>query len=100
MHHHKQVLCRFEPSSPFYGRFSVQKRPFLGCFRDDCPENSGQSPVCQVGVCNEGRCSSMAIGLSKDGKWVFNTACTMMPHGGDFGGENEPFLICVSGRSS
>ena len=33
--------------------------------------------MCQVGVCNEGRCSSMAIGLSKDGKWVFNKACTM-----------------------
>ena len=33
--------------------------------------------MCQVGVCNEGRCSSMAIGLSKDGKWVFNTACNM-----------------------
>ena len=33
--------------------------------------------MCQVGVCDEGRCSSMAIGLSKDGKWVFNMACTM-----------------------
>ena len=33
--------------------------------------------MCQVGVCNEGRCSSMAIGLSNDGKWVFNKACTM-----------------------
>ena len=33
--------------------------------------------MCQVGVCNEGRCSSMAIGLPKDGKWVFNEACTM-----------------------
>ena len=32
--------------------------------------------MCQVGVCNEGRSSSMAIGLSKDGKWVFNKACT------------------------
>ena len=32
--------------------------------------------MCQVGVCNEGRCSSMAIGLSNDGKWVFNMACT------------------------
>ena len=43
----------------------------------DRPETSGRSPVCQVGVCNEGRCSSMEIGLLKDGKWVFNTACTM-----------------------
>ena len=33
--------------------------------------------MCQVGVCNEGRCSSVAIGLSNDGKWVFNVACTM-----------------------
>ena len=33
--------------------------------------------MCQVGVCNEGCCSSMAIGLSNDGKWVFNEACTM-----------------------
>ena len=31
----------------------------------------------QLSVCNEGRCSSMAIGLSDDGKWVFNMACTM-----------------------
>ena len=33
--------------------------------------------MCLVGVCNEGRCSSMVIGLSNDGKWVFNKACTM-----------------------
>ena len=33
--------------------------------------------MCYVGICNEGRCSSMAIGLSNDGKWVFNTACIM-----------------------
>ena len=33
--------------------------------------------MCQVGVCNEGRCSSIAIGLSNDCKWVFNMACTM-----------------------
>ena len=33
--------------------------------------------MCQGGVCNEGRCSSMVIGPSKDGKWVFNMACTM-----------------------
>ena len=76
-HHHKQVPCRFEPSSPLYGQFNVQKWPFLGCFLDDRPESSGRSPVCQVGVCNESRCSSMAIGLSKDGTWVFNKVCTM-----------------------
>ena len=33
--------------------------------------------MCQVGVCNEGRCPSKAIGLSNDGKWVINKACTM-----------------------
>ena len=33
--------------------------------------------MCQVGVCNEGRCSSIAVGPSNDGKWVFNKACTM-----------------------
>ena len=33
--------------------------------------------MCQVGVCNEGRCSFIVIGLSNDGKWVFNEACTM-----------------------
>ena len=71
-HHHKQVLLHFEPSSPFYGRFSVQKWPFLGCFR----LFSGRSPLRRVGVSDEGRCSFMAIGLSKDGKWVFNKACT------------------------
>ena len=40
-HHHKQVLLHFEPSSPIYGRLSVQKWPFLGCFQDDRPESSG-----------------------------------------------------------
>ena len=33
--------------------------------------------MCQVRVCNEGRCSSMAIGLSNDGKSVLNTSCIM-----------------------
>ena len=32
-HHHKQVSWRFKPSSWFYGPFSVQKWPLLGCFR-------------------------------------------------------------------
>ena len=76
-HHHKQILLRFEPSSLFYRRFSVQKRPFLSCFQDDRPENSGRSPPCYVGVCNEGRGTCMAIGQSTDGKWVFNEACIM-----------------------
>ena len=30
-----------------------------------------------VPVSNEGRCSFMAIGLSKECKWVFNMACAM-----------------------
>ena len=33
--------------------------------------------MCQVGVSDEGHCSFIAIGLSKDGKWVFDKACTM-----------------------
>ena len=33
MHHHKQVSLHFEPSSPFYGQFRVQKCPFLAAFR-------------------------------------------------------------------
>ena len=70
-------LCRFKPSSPFYGQFSFQKWPFLGYFQDNRPENSRPSPVCQVDICNEGRRFSMAIGLSNDGEWVLNTACTM-----------------------
>ena len=70
-HHHEQVSLHFEPTSPFYGRFSVQKRPFLDCFG----LFSGRSPLRQAGVSNEGRCSFMAIGLSEDGKWVFNKAC-------------------------
>ena len=76
-HHHKQVSLHFEPSSVFYGRFSVQKWPFWGCFQDDCPENSRRSPVCYVGIFNGARCSSIAIGLSKECKSVFNKACSM-----------------------
>ena len=34
--------------------------------------------MCQGVVCNEGRCSSMVIWLSNDGKSVFNMACTML----------------------
>ena len=33
--------------------------------------------MCYVGVCNEGRGTSMAIGLSNHGKWVFNKARSM-----------------------
>ena len=48
----------------------------FGCFQDDRPETSGRSPLRQAGVSDEGRCSFMAIGLSKHGKLVFNKACT------------------------
>ena len=34
-HRLHQILCHFEPSSPFYSRFSVQKWSFLGCFHDN-----------------------------------------------------------------
>ena len=54
------------------GRFGAVFR----CFRDDRPESLGRSPLRQAGVSDKGSCSFMAIGLSKDGKWVFNKACT------------------------
>ena len=76
-HHHNQIWLHFEPSSPFYGRFRFQKWPFVGHFQDDRPENSGRSLVYRVGVSNEGRCSSIAIGPSKECKWVENKACAM-----------------------
>ena len=37
-------------------------------------ESSRRLAVCHVGVSNEGRSSSIAIGLSNDCKWVFNQA--------------------------
>ena len=64
--------------------YPILHRPNLGLlmanliFQDDRPENSRRSPVCQLLVCSEGRCSSTAIGLPNDGKWVFNMACTML----------------------
>ena len=58
---------------PKKGRFGA----VFGCFQDDRPESSGRSPLRQAGVSDEGRCSFMSIGLSKDGKWLFNKACTM-----------------------
>ena len=48
----------------------------FGRFQDDRPESSGRWPLRQTSVCDEGRCSFMAVGLSDDGKWVFNKACT------------------------
>ena len=48
----------------------------FGRFQDDRPESSGRSPLRQAGVSDEGRCSFMTIGVLKDGKWVFNKACT------------------------
>ena len=56
---------------------SLATPPFLGYFQDDRSESSGRSLVCHVGVSDEGRCCFIAIGPSKDGKWVFNKTCTM-----------------------
>ena len=60
--------------------------PFWGCIHDDRPEHLGRSLVCGVGIYNEGRCSSIAIGPSKECKRVGNKACAMpWCHGvGDF----------------
>ena len=33
--------------------------------------------MCQLGVCYQGCCSSIAIGLSKECKLLFKKACTM-----------------------
>ena len=33
--------------------------------------------VCRIGVSYEGPYSSITFGLSNDGKWVFNKACSM-----------------------
>ena len=51
-------------------------RAVFGCFQDDRPKSLGRSPLRQAGVSDEGRCYFMAIGLSNNGKWVFNKACT------------------------
>ena len=63
-----------------FGRFSAVFRTIVlkvqGCFQDDRPESSGGSPLRQAGVSDEGRCSFMTTGVLKDGKWVFNKACT------------------------
>ena len=36
-HHHNHVSFRYEPSSLFYGLFTVQKWSFLSQFQDDRP---------------------------------------------------------------
>ena len=46
---------------PFYGQFGVQKWLFSASFQDSC----------HVGVLNEGRSSTTAIGLSNDCTQVF-----------------------------
>ena len=60
-HSLKQVLCDFEPSSLFHGRFSVQKMAIFSPF-------SRHLPLFHVSVSNEGRSSSKAIGPSNDCK--------------------------------
>ena len=54
--------------------FSVQKWPFLASLQDDRHESSRRSMLRQPGISNEGRCSSVVTGLSKECKWVFNEA--------------------------
>ena len=49
---------------------------FSAVFRTIFLKVQDGSPLRQAGVSHEGRCSFMAIGLSKDGEWVFNKACT------------------------
>ena len=60
-HHHKHFgvgsSCL---ASSMADRLSKNGR-FFGRFCDDRPENLGRSLVCQVGVFNEVRCSSLAF---------------------------------------
>ena len=98
-HHGKQFLCRFEPSSLFYGRFSVQKWPLLGCFRNDGPENSQQWLVCPVGdppwlktgiqVAQNDRGAK-----AHDGKQVLCRFEPSSPLYGRFSVQSWPFLSC------
>ena len=66
--HHKQVLCYFEPSSLFYGPFSLQKMAifslFCSRFQDNHPESSGRSPVCRPSVSNAAMTSTTQLGPS------------------------------------
>ena len=43
---------------------------FTTCFLGNVLTYLGQSPVCHVSISNEGRSSSILIGLSKDCKWM------------------------------
>ena len=55
--------------------FEVKRGRFSACSQDDGPRSLGLSPLCHVGLSNEGRFSSMATGLSNGCQWVFNEAC-------------------------
>ena len=59
---------------------------FGDAFQDNRSETSGRTFVYRVGFSNEGRLTSIAIGPSKECKWVGNEACAMpWCHGvGDF----------------
>ena len=50
------------------------KKELSSCFQDDRPENSGRSPVCHIGVSDEGGSSSTPSGLLNDCKEVLNEA--------------------------
>ena len=71
VHHGKQVSRRFEPPSLFLANLAPQNgcfQPVFASFQDGHPKSSRRSPVRQVGVSNEGHCSSIAIGLSNECK--------------------------------
>ena len=74
VHHLKQVSCDFEPCSPFYGQFSVQKIASfsLSSGRLSVCETSRPSPVCKAGFSNEGHCSFTMIGPSNTYNMAFN----------------------------
>ena len=59
-----------------FGLFWAVFRTIVLKVRDGRPESSRRSPLRQAAISDEGCCSFMSIGLSKDGKWVFNKACT------------------------
>jgi hypothetical protein len=62
---------------------------FLGCFQHDRAESPRRSPspLRQVGVSYEGPSSSIAIGLSKECKWMLKKTGVyhaVVPCGGPF----------------
>ena len=78
MHHLKQVLCDFFSCLAYFMANLVSKNDRVQpVFLEDHLKSLGQSPVCYVGVSNEGCSLSTLIGASNDCKWVFNEASLM-----------------------